>query len=73
MKLGISFSVFSLFYSIFLVTVFYSKKHIKSTETNIYSMILVTNLFGLIVGLLNYAVISLSDSYNLLKIFTSKL
>ena len=49
MQNGIFFSIISLFYSILLVCVFFSKKRLESIENNIYKRILIINLIGLLI------------------------
>ena len=46
---GVSFSILSTIYMTLLVIVFFRKKHIQSTELKIFSILLVTNLIGLII------------------------
>ena len=52
MLIGISFIICSLFYMILLCVVYFAKKRIKTTETEIYAKLLLLNLFGLILELL---------------------
>ena len=73
MKIGIAFSICSLFYSFLLVFVFFGKKHANNFETKIYSYIILTNLFELIIGISNHYVIDLGNEYYLLKLVISKL
>ena len=47
MVVGISFIVCSFIYTILLCIVYYSKKRIKSSETILYSRLLISNLIGL--------------------------
>ena len=47
MVVGISFIVCSFIYTMLLCIVYYSKKRIKSSETILYSRLLISNLIGL--------------------------
>ena len=51
MQIGMSFIVCSLIYMFLLCTVYFSKKRIKTTETEIYAQLLVLNVIGLILEL----------------------
>lgn len=58
MKYTIIFSIVSLIYSLILLIVFSIKKHIKTRENKIYSLILFTNFIGLILEILECISIS---------------
>lgn len=47
MVVGMSFIVCSFIYTMLLCIVYYSKKRIKSSETILYSRLLISNLIGL--------------------------
>ena len=46
---NISYTLCSLFFSIMLIVVFFSKKRLQSVENKIYSWLIITNFFGLII------------------------
>ena len=46
---NISYTLCSLFFSIMLIIVFFSKKRLQSVENKIYSWLIITNFFGLII------------------------
>ena len=50
MSVGISFTLCSFFFIALLTIVFFSKKRLVSTENKIYSYIILTSLFGTIIG-----------------------
>lgn len=49
MQNGIFFSVVSLFYSILIMVVFFSKKRLESRENSIYKKLMITNFIGLLI------------------------
>ena len=52
MLIGVSFIICSLLYMILLCVVYFSKKRIKTSETDIYAILLILNVIGLILELL---------------------
>ena len=52
MTIGISFISCSLIYMLLLCTVYFTKKRIKTTETEIYAQLLILNVIGLALELL---------------------
>ena len=61
MSVGFTFSACSLFYIILLTAVFFSKKRLATLENKIYSLMIITNLVGIILALLSYFFIQVSD------------
>ena len=61
---GVSFSVLSTIYMFLLIIIFFRKKHIQSTELKIFSILLVTNLIGLIIEVILsfFAIFTTEDS-----------
>ncbi|MDO4996159.1 MAG: ATP-binding protein [Bacilli bacterium] len=55
--MGIAFTISSLIYTLILLCVFFSKERIKSSETTIFSFILITTFIGLILEITNYLLI----------------
>ena len=49
MQNGIFFSIISLLYSIMTIIIFFKKEKNKTSENKIYSMLLITNLIGLLI------------------------
>ena len=62
MQIGISFIICSLIYVILLCVVYFTKKRVKTMETEIYAQLLVLNAVGLILELLCcYTVININE------------
>lgn len=65
------FILCGLIFSLALTTMYFLKKHIKSEETDIYTMLLITNLFGLILELFcTYGGYTLPDNIPFLQVIT---
>ena len=63
MGTGIYFPVAGLFFSILLVSVYFSKRKIKTFETDIYGILIITNFVGLILEILcTYAAMIYNDN-----------
>ena len=73
MTVGIYFSVCSLIYTILLVIVFFSKKRFESFENKIYSYLVITSLFGPIIGIPTYCFMGNMDKFPVPNIIFSKL
>ena len=73
MTVGIYFSVCSLIYTILLVIVFFSKKRFESFENKIYSYLVITSLFGPIIGIPTYCFMGNMDKFSVPNIIFSKL
>lgn len=73
MTVGIYFSVCSLIYTILLVIVFFSKKRFESFENKIYSYLVITSLFGPIIGIPTYYFMGNMDKFSVPNIIFSKL
>ena len=73
MYVGIALILCSLVYSILVITIFQLKPHIKSVETNIYKLLLFSNLFNLILELGCFATISQSSTIPILAAIVSRL
>ena len=73
MTVGIYFSVCSLIYTILLVIVFFSKKRFESFENKIYSYLVITSLFGPIIGIPTYCFMGNMDKFPIPNIIFSKL
>ena len=58
MSWSITFSVLSILYVLILFVVFNLKKHINTTETKVYSALIICNLLGLIIEVLGVIPIS---------------
>ena len=70
---GIYFPLSALLFSILLVGLTFFKKHIKTIETKLYSLLVVSNFIGLIVELLCTYASYIHDSNLLLSNFILKL
>ncbi len=73
MNVGINFTLASLFYIILLMVAFFTKKRINRRENRIYSYIIITSLFGVIIGIGCYYCMKNMDVVPLLNIIFSKL
>ena len=69
---AISFTICSLFFSILLIIVYFSKKRFPIIENKIYSVLIITNLIGLIIHILCGVVTPMIDG-DLNSIVISKL
>lgn len=73
MTVGIYFSVCSLVYTILLVVVFFTKPRFDLFENRIYKNLVITSLFGPIIGIPTYIFMGNMDVYPLQNIIFSKL
>ena len=71
--IGMAFIFLSLFYSIGLAILFFSKKHVKNYETRLFSVFLPANLIGLVVELLCSLSIGFLGSGSFTSILLTKL
>ena len=72
MNIGFTFSACSLFYSILLTAVFFSKKRLATLENKIYSIMIVANLVGIILALSSYFFIRINDILPITNAIVSK-
>ncbi len=63
----------SLFYSLMLVIIIISKKRINTVETRIYSWLVFSNFFGLIIAILCYFTVKNNSIVPILNYFVSRL
>lgn len=73
MIFNVAFLSLSLLYSIFLQILFYRKKHVENSETNIFSSLIKLNFFGVVCELLCYFSIYFYGKDNILTLIFSKL
>ena len=73
MYIGISLIICSLIYSIVVFIIFFAKQRIKSPETDIYRILLVSNITNLILELGCFATISHVAIVPILATIVSKL
>jgi len=52
MGTGIFFPASALLFSILIIILFFAKEHIRTTETKLYSILIVTNFFGLLIEIM---------------------
>ena len=71
--MGVSFSTISLFYSLLLVIVFFSKKRLESLENKVYAHLIRINLIGLILAILCYFFVLYKDSFPFLNFIFSRM
>ena len=71
MSVGISFTLCSFFFIALLTVVFFSKKRLVSTENRIYSMIILTSLFGTMIGVPCYYFMKDYEFFGIANIITS--
>ncbi len=72
MNVGISFTLCSLFYAILLTIVFFSKKRLSTYENQVYSYLILTSLFGTIIGIPCYYFMKEYTTFPILNCFFSK-
>lgn len=72
MSVGISFTLCSFFFITLLTVVFFCKKRLVSTENKIYSLIILTSLFGTIIGVLCYYFMKDYELFGFANVITSK-
>ncbi|MEG1142774.1 MAG: hypothetical protein RSE41_10110, partial [Clostridia bacterium] len=73
MNTGFLLITFSIFYSLCLIIVYFSKKHIISVENKIFSVLVVTNLIGLFLELTNFITVIKMKEIPMLNLIASKL
>lgn len=56
-SVGFTFSACSLFYSLLLITVFFSKKRLATLENKIYGLMIIENLIGVLLAIASYFLI----------------
>ena len=66
------YTVCSLFYSLLLNGVYFSKKRLKTIENKIFERIMVTNLIGVLLALGSYYTILNENKFPILNIVVSK-
>ena len=69
---GIFFPISALPIIITIILTFNLKKHIKTTETRIYNMLIITNLIGLIIELACAVACRIYDTNRILSLFILK-
>ena len=71
--MGFAILCVSLLYSIFLNIIFFSKKHIKTYETKMFSTMMVSNLIGIVLEFSCIFSIYFLGTENLLVVIINKL
>lgn len=72
MNVGITFTLASLFYAILLTVVFFCKKRLSTFENKIYSLLILTSLFGTIIGVPCYYIMKDYQTFPILNSIFSK-
>ena len=72
MNVGFTFSVVSLFYSILLTIIFFSKERLITLENKVYSWAIIANLIGIILAISSYFLILRVDELPIINIIISK-
>jgi signal transduction histidine kinase/CheY-like chemotaxis protein len=72
MSVGISFSLCSFFFIALLTLVFFGKPRISSSENKIYSLLIVTSLFGTALGTPCYYFMKYYESFKILNTITAR-
>ena len=62
MNYNMFFTITSLFYSILLIAVYFSKKRLNNFENKIYSLLIITNLFGILVEISSVFIFLYTDN-----------
>lgn len=73
MLIGMSFIVCNLFYMILLCIVYFTKKRIKTTETEIYAQLLKLNVAGLLLELLCCVTVKNMDAIPIINFIVNRL
>ena len=60
--------IIGLLLNLTLITLFYSKKHVRNQETGIYSKLLFLNLFFIVIGLITFIIAKLTNNILLVEI-----
>ena len=72
MNVGFTFSVVSLFYSILLTIIFFSKERLITLENKVYSWAIIANLIGIILAISSYFLILRVDELPIINIIIAK-
>lgn len=72
MSIGFTFSTCSLFYSILLTIMYFSKKRLNRVENKIYGSLIICNLIGVILAVSCYYTINNMDNMPFLNYIVSK-
>lgn len=62
MNYNMFFTITSLFYSILLIAVYFSKKRLNNFENKIYSLLIITNLFGILIEISSVLIFLYTDN-----------
>ncbi len=73
MSSGNFLTIGSVFYSLLLIIVFFSKKRLKTLENKIYSMLIICNFIGLILAIMCYYTVLYNDIVPMLNFIISRL
>ena len=73
MSSGNFLTIGSVFYSLLLITVFFSKKRLKTLENKIYSMLIICNFIGLILAIMCYYTVLYNDIVPIFNFIISRL
>lgn len=73
MSIGFTFSACSLFYSILLTIIYFSKKRLNTIENKIYGFAVISNLVGVLLALSCYYTILNIDIIPIINMIVSKL
>ncbi len=72
MNVGFTFSVVSLFYSILLTIIFFSKERLITLENKVYSWTIIANLIGIVLAISSYFLILRVDELPIINIIIAK-
>ena len=61
--------IIAMLIDITLIILFFSKKHIKNSETKIYSTMLLLTLIIILIGLITFIIAKLTGNLSLIEIF----
>lgn len=68
----VSFSICSFIFVMLFIIFYFSKERADSLDTKIYSYILLTNIFGIMIDIFGYFCFKLFGSESLLSVIISK-
>ncbi|MGN1342456.1 MAG: hypothetical protein ACI4VL_04450, partial [Bacilli bacterium] len=66
------FTIYSLFYSVLLNTVYFTKKRINTLENKLFESIMLTNFIGVLLAIFSYFTIKNIDRFSIINTIVSK-
>ncbi|MCI6712755.1 MAG: hypothetical protein MR439_02785 [Clostridium sp.] len=66
------FTIASLFYSIMLVIIYFNRDKVNTSETKIYSYMIISNFLTVVIAIICYGTISINEKIPAINNFVSK-